>query len=121
MTRAEHSLCTTGSKNPVPRGLLFLPVLLLLAGQAWGHEDYPWVRNPKYLTASGAHCCSEMHCQPAALGELTPIPGGWKHVPTQTEILADKPGIYPTEDKAGRLFRCVMGGKLVCVFEGIGS
>ena len=24
------------SKNPVPRGLLFLPVLLLLAGQAWG-------------------------------------------------------------------------------------
>lgn len=104
-------------------GLACISIILglSLASAAWGHEDYPWVRNPKYLTASGAHCCSEMHCQPAAQGELTPIPGGWKHVPTQTEIMADKPGIYPTEDKAGRLFRCVMGGKLVCVFEGIGS
>ena len=94
---------------------------LLLEGTARAHEDYARVRDPRYVTALGAHCCSEQHCQPAAAGELTPIPGGWRHVPTQTEILADKPGIYQTEDKAGRLFRCVMGGKLVCVMEGLGS
>lgn len=95
-----------------------LILALLAPTAAFAHEDYPWVRDPRYLTASGAHCRSEMHCQPAASGELQAIPGGWRHVPTQTQITADKPGIYPTEDKAGRLFRCVMGGKLVCVFEG---
>lgn len=92
----------------------------------WGvstlaHDDYPWVRKPEYVTASGAHCCSEMHCQPAAPGELTPTPTGWRHNPTGTEITANKPGIYQTEDKAGRVFRCVMDGKLVCVFEGVGT
>jgi hypothetical protein len=95
--------------------------LLGTAYAALAHEEYSWVRNPKYLTASGAHCCSEVHCQPAAPGEMTPIPGGWFHVPTQSSITDDKPGIYQTEDRAGRVFRCVMGGKLVCVFEGVGS
>jgi len=52
---------------------------------------------------------------------MTPTPTGWRHNPTGTEITADKPGIYQTEDKAGRVFRCVMGGKLVCVFEGAGT
>lgn len=105
------------------KSLLVLSALLLasLPGRVWGHEDYAWVRDPKFVTASGAHCCSEQHCQPAATGELTPIPGGWRHVPTGTEIHDDKPGIYPTQDKAGRVFRCVMGGALVCVFEGISS
>jgi hypothetical protein len=90
-------------------------------GVARAHEDYPWVRNPQYVTATGAHCCSEQHCQPAAPGEMTPIPSGWRHNPTATEIRDDKPGIYQTEDRAGRLFRCVMDGKLVCVFEGMGT
>lgn len=99
----------------------YLCVSFAWAAPAWGHEDYAWVRDPRYLTASGAHCCSEQHCQPAGVGELTPIPGGWQHIPTQSQITDDKPGIYQTQDRAGRLFRCVMGGKLVCVFEGIGS
>lgn len=115
MTRADVSLAQRMGKNLALIGLLFLPL------EARGHEDYAWVRDPRYVTASGAHCCSEQHCQPAAAGELTPIPGGWRHVPTQSEILADKPGIYQTEDPAGRLFRCVMGGKLVCVMEGLGT
>jgi hypothetical protein len=99
---------------------------LFLAFPAWGqdqlaHDDYAWVRKPHFLTALGTHCCSEQHCQPAMAGELRPIPGGWLHAPTQTSIKDDKPGIYPTEDPAGRLFRCVMGGKLVCVMEGLGT
>lgn len=93
----------------------------IFLGPARAHEEYAWVRNPKYLTATGAHCCSEQHCQPAAPGELTPTATGWRHNPTGTEITADKPGIYQTEDPAGRVFRCVMGGKLVCVFEGAGT
>jgi hypothetical protein len=52
---------------------------------------------------------------------MTPTPTGWRHNPTGTEITTDKPGIYQTEDRAGRVFRCVMGGKLVCVFEGAGT
>lgn len=92
-----------------------------MSSPAWGHEDYAWVRNPKYLTASGAHCCSEQHCQPAAPGELTPTATGWRHNPTKTEITADKPGVYQSEDRAGRVFRCVMGDRLVCVFEGSGT
>lgn len=93
----------------------------IFVGSAHAHDDYPWVRNPNYLTASGAHCCSEQHCQPAAPGEMSQTPSGWRHNPTGTEITADKPGIYQTEDRAGRVFRCVMGGKLVCVFEGVGT
>lgn len=101
--------------------LVALVALLLSAGPALGHEDYAWVRHPQYRTASGVHCCSEQHCMPAQAGELRPIPGGWFHVPTGTSITADKPGIYATEDPAGRLFRCVMGGQLVCVMEGSGT
>lgn len=96
-------------------------VLVLAAGVTLAHDDHAWVRDPRYTTASGAHCCSEQHCQPATAGELLPIPGGWYHVPTMSWITADRPGIYPTRDPAGRLFRCVMGGVLVCVFEGIGA
>lgn len=115
----------SGFERLAPAGRKSLFALLmssfLWAGPGLAHEDYAWVRDPSFLTASGAHCCSEQHCQPAATGELTPIPGGWRHVPTMTEIKDDKPGIYPTRDKAGRIFRCVMGGALVCVFEGISS
>lgn len=96
-------------------------LILALSLPAQAHEDYAWVRDPVFKTATGAHCCSEQHCQPAAVGELTPIPGGWRHVPTRTEIKDTEPGIYATRDPAGRLFRCVMGGKLVCVMEGMGT
>lgn len=109
---------TAGSRWAAP---LVLLAVLCFPGLSHAHEDYPWVRNPQYRTASGAHCCSEEHCQPASAGEMTPTPAGWRHNPTGTEITADKPGIYQTEDKAGRVFRCVMGGKLVCVFEGAGT
>ena len=95
--------------------------LLVFAHPARAHEDYAWVRDPVFKTATGAHCCSEQHWQPAAAGELTPIPGGWRHVPTQTEIKDTEPGIYLTRDRAGRLFRCIMGGKLGCVMEGMGT
>ena len=95
--------------------------LFLLPFPALAHDDHAWVRDPRYVTGSGAHCCSEQHCRPAQAGELSPIPGGWLHTPTQTQLTHDRPGIYPTRDPAGRLFRCVMGGALVCVFEGIGA
>ena len=100
--------------------LLAVALLALLAKAALGHEDYPWVRDPAFLTKSGRHCCSEQHCQPAAPGELTPIPGGWRHNATGLEVHDDEPGIYQTRDKAGRLFRCIYGNEL-CVFEGIGT
>ncbi len=103
------------------RAALLILAALAATQPALAHEDYPWVRNPRYLTATGAHCCSEEHCQPAAAGEMTPTAAGWRHNPTGTEITADKPGIYQSEDRAGRVFRCVMGGKLVCVFEGAGT
>lgn len=90
-------------------------------GEQLAHEDYPWVRAQKYVKADGYHCCSENHCRPAQEGELTPIPGGWRHNPTGTEIHSDKPGIYSTEDRAGRDFLCLIDNRLVCVFEGIGS
>lgn len=106
-------------------GLMAFIMFLIWAGfaifgNARAQEAHDWVLAPQYRTAEGAHCCGTEHCQPAAYGELTPIPGGWRHVPTMTEIHNDKPGIYASEDRAGRMFRCLMGGKLVCVFEGAG-
>lgn len=100
---------------------LVAAVLVSASLPASAHEDYAWVREPQYRTSTGAHCCSEQHCQPVAAGELQAIPNGWLHVPTQTSITADKPGIYQTQDRAGRMFRCVMGGALVCVMEGLGT
>lgn len=98
--------------SAITAALLALSVL-----RAGAHEDYAWVRNPKFVTASGRHCCSEQHCQPAAAGELTPIAGGWRHNPTGLIVTDDQPGIYRSEDPAGRVFRCVYGNEL-CVFEG---
>ncbi|MBM3534871.1 MAG: hypothetical protein FJX60_17730 [Alphaproteobacteria bacterium] len=92
-----------------------------LAVPAWGHEDHSWVRNPRYIMASGGHCCSEQHCRPVAAGEVVATPTGWLHAPTNTTLFYSSIAIYPTEDPAGRMFRCVMGGALVCVFEGIGG
>lgn len=91
--------------------------VLVLSSAAWAHEDYAWVRDPSFLTKSGRHCCSEQHCQPAATGELTQIPGGWRHNATGLEVHDTEPGIYQTRDKAGRVFRCIYGNEL-CVFEG---
>ncbi len=102
----------------MPRFALAIFSSVSLVFPAYGHEDYAWVRDPIFRTATGAHCCSERACQPAAPGDLTPTANGWRHNPTGTEITADKPGIYQTEDMAGRVFHCVWGGKLVCVFEG---
>lgn len=110
---------SAGKHRPVLAGLLALILFMAWSG-ARAQEAHDWVLAPQYRTAEGAHCCGTEHCQPAAYGELTAIPGGWRHNPTQTEILADKPGIYQTEDRAGRMFGCIMGGRLVCVFEGAG-
>lgn len=103
-------------RAPLTLAVLLAAVMLWPAG-AVGHEDYAWVRDPKFLTASGRHCCSEQHCQPAAVGELSPIPNGWRHNPTGLTVTDDKPGIYQSQDPAGRVFRCVYGNEL-CVFEG---
>jgi len=99
------------------QAMLMLTAGLLLASPALAHEDYAWVRKPEFKTASGRHCCSEQHCQPASVGELTPTPNGWRHNPTGLEVTYDTPGIYQTEDPAGRVFRCVYDNEL-CVFEG---
>jgi hypothetical protein len=56
---------------------LIVPLVLLLSlaqPAAVARDDHAWVRDPNYVTGSGAHCCSEQHCRPAAAGELTPIP-----------------------------------------------
>ncbi len=105
----------------MPRFALAIFSSVSLVFPAFGHEDYAWVRDPIFRTATGAHCCSEQHCQPAVAGELTQTRTGWRHNPTKTEISASKPGIYQTQDRAGRMFRCVMNGELVCVMEGAGT
>jgi len=114
-------MSTSDKERIVLAGLLAFILFMAWSGySARAQEAHDWVLAPQYRTAEGAHCCGTEHCQPAAYGELTPIPGGWLHVLTQTSITADKPGIYQTEDKAGRMFGCIMGGRLVCVFEGAG-
>lgn len=104
------------------RRVLFISVLVsfsaFLPWEALGHEEYPWVRQDKYRTPTGGHCCSEAHCRPQLAGEVIKIPGGYRHVPTGGELKEGKPGIYSTEDPDLRPFVCLINGVFVCTFLG---
>ena len=103
-------------------GLAIFVMLLMWAasaifGSARAHDDWAWVRQDKFRTPTGGHCCSEAHCRPQEAGEVIRIPGGYRHVPTGGEIFTSKPGVYATEDPDLRPFVCLIDGVFVCTFE----
>lgn len=108
---------------------------LIAAGESWERlkrpgpvtprpirsEDHDWITsNPKYVDRNDTHCCGPSHCQPARRGEIERIEGGWRHVATGTVVRDGEKGDYTTQDPYGRMYRCVYGGILRCVFTGTG-
>lgn len=94
-------------------------LLILLPGVAMAQHTGPgsWIpANPAYVTDSGMHCCGTSHCTPLTDGEIERTGSGWLHVPTQTELSDKSRAIYLTADPERKLFACVWGGKLQCLF-----
>lgn len=93
-------------------------ICLGLAMDARGHGAAFWIMDSVYKDRYGMGCCGETDCRIAEPGEIVRVKGGWLHVPTDTEILDDERGIYPSID--AQMWRCVRGGELKCVFPAAG-
>lgn len=113
MSKADESVPRHRTKSPV---LWFITFLILgLSGPSHAHDDYPWVRNPKYLTATGAqiahgdaqwianepkfsYCCGIDDCHVAADSEVVPIKDGWYLPSTGQTFREGDPDLHVSRD-----------------------
>ena len=101
--------------------IVAIAAVLISAWTALAHDDAEWImREPRYLTASGMHCCSPRDCSKAPPGAVELHPGGFKIAePAQVWEFGNK-GLYISIDRD--YWWCVRRPLVVCLFvPGIGS
>lgn len=81
---------------------------------AAAHGDASWIM----WRPATAWCCSPDECAVAAPGEIVRVMGGWRHIPTDTVLGDDAPGIFLSQD--AQTWRCLYGDRLRCVFLPVG-
>lgn len=86
-----------------------------LISPARGHGDAEWIQQePRYVTATGVHCCSPVDCGRAPAGSVELRADGWHIAKTgQTFDFGDK-ALYVSIDRD--FWWCVRGERVVCLF-----
>ena len=97
-----------------------IAAVMLAAGihAAFGHGDAEWIMYGPYTDKAGAHCCGPSDCKITGPGELSRVPGGWRHVQTGSVLLDNEIGNYPSTD--AQTWHCIRYGELKCVFPASG-
>jgi len=92
---------------------------LFAAAPLGAHETADWIRLGNYRGSDNLLCCGADDCAVVAPGEIRRLPDAWLHVPTGTTLHDSQPGAYASRDE--KMWRCVRGGRLRCVFTGAGT
>lgn len=118
MSQVPTSVNGISGKNPVPRGLLFLPVLLLMAGPAWGHGDAAWIMQD----TKTSYCCGPSDCERAPLSAIRATRGGWLVIATGQVFNEGDPDLHMSKDQDFWWCRPPnLGGKVKCLFAPAGG
>lgn len=96
--------------------LLIIATVSALATVALAHGDAAWImREPRFVTVNGVHCCGPSDCQRAPRGAVERIGSGYRIAATGQSIPADWKALYTSIDADD--WWCRDGaGRVKCLF-----